>query len=184
MLILGARALRITIRDIQEGVSTLESTSKAEEIGLEAEGVCFAGPVAATLRFFRQGDDVLVKAELSVGTKSECARCLDPVHSILKGVAENQYRPLPEVPQHAMDDVGIRYYREEEIDLSDDFREGLLLELPAKTLCSEDCKGLCPHCGQNLNEGTCDCCPEHEEVRTSEFMDLIKALKVNGKLGV
>ena len=41
--------------------------------------------------------------------------------------------------------------------VTDDLRAEILLELPTNILCSEDCKGLCPHCGVNLNESTCNC---------------------------
>ena len=46
---------------------------------------------------------------------------------------------------------------DEELDITDDLRAEILLELPTNILCSEDCKGLCPHCGINLNESTCNC---------------------------
>jgi uncharacterized protein len=48
----------------------------------------------------------------------------------------------------------------QDIDLSADLRDILMLSIPLKSLCREDCKGLCPHCGQNLNEGTCTCVSE------------------------
>jgi uncharacterized protein len=43
------------------------------------------------------------------------------------------------------------------IDLHDDVRQTVLLSIPLKVLCSEDCKGLCPHCGANWNLGSCNC---------------------------
>ena len=43
------------------------------------------------------------------------------------------------------------------LDLDELIRTDILLELPTKFLCKEDCKGLCPTCGKNLNEGACDC---------------------------
>jgi uncharacterized protein len=109
----------------------------------------------------------------------ECARCLSPVQRVLEGSLENQYRPLPKTSRNLLDDIGIGYYSGEYIDLSDGFRESLLLELPAKVLCSEDCAGLCPHCGHNLNEGKCNCRLEPEEVPTSKFAELIRTLEIN-----
>jgi uncharacterized protein len=47
--------------------------------------------------------------------------------------------------------------RAREIDLTAAIREHVLLGLPAFAVCQEDCRGLCPHCGANLNEGSCDC---------------------------
>ena len=179
--------MKIAVEDIRDGASTLELTCGPEEIGLEeccgqdvrAPDVCFTGPVIARLKIFKQGDKVFVKAELSVAIELECARCLSSVQRILEGTLESQYQPLPKMARHPLDYIGIGHYSGECIDLSDDFRESLLLELPARILCSEDCKGLCPHCGQNLNEVKCNCCLEPEEVRTPKFADLIKMLEVN-----
>ena len=54
------------------------------------------------------------------------------------------------------------------LDLTDDVREDILLSLPLKFLCQEDCRGLCPHCGQNLNEGTCSCQELDQEISAEE----------------
>ena len=174
--------MRIAIEDIPAGVSNLELTCGAEELDLESEGVRFTSVVAVRLNLFNYDDKVFVKARSSVAVESECARCLSPVHRILEAYSENQYRPLPKIARYQFDDIGIRYYSEEYIDLSEDLRENFLLEVPARILCSEDCKGICSHCGQNLNEGKCDCCLEPKQV--SKFADLVKMLEINGKLEV
>ena len=173
--------MRIAVEDIPDGISDLELTCAVEEIDLESEEVDFVGPVTAKLNLFKQGDTTYVKAKLSVAMESECAKCLSSVREILEVPSENQYRPLPKMPQYLLDDIGIRYYEEEYIDLSEDIKESLLLEVPARILCSEDCKGLCPHCGQNLNKEKCDCCLEPEEPRDSRFADLVKMLEIKDK---
>lgn len=180
---LETRELRIAVEDIQAGVSTLELICKPEEIDLESEGIYFTSPVIARLDIFRQGDIVFVKGEFTIDIRLECARCLNPVQRTLSGTLENQYQPLPKMARDRMDDIGIGYYSEDFIDFSDDFRESFLLEFPTRLLCSEDCKGLCSKCGQNLNERTCKCYLEPEEAQTSKFAELIKTLKVNKKVG-
>lgn len=176
--------MKIMLKDIQEGLSALDVKCGAEEIGLESEGLSFVDPVTVELKLFRQGDKVFVNAEVSVAIESECARCLNPVHQVLTGDFETQYQSLPKAPQRLMDDVGIGYYAEDYIDLSDDIRESLVLEFPARILCSEDCKGLCPKCGKDLNKGKCDCRLEPEEAQPSKFAEYIKTLKIKNKLGV
>lgn len=176
--------MRIAVEDILEGISNLELTCEVEEIDLESEEVDFVGPVTAKLNLFKHDGTTYVKAKLSVVMESECAKCLSPVRETLEVSSENQYRSLPDTSQHVLDDIGIRYYEEEYIDLSEDISESLLLEVPARILCSEDCKGLCPHCGQNLNKEKCDCRVEPEEPRDSRFADLVKTLKIKGKLEV
>ncbi len=176
--------MRIAAEDIPEGISDLELTCEVHEIGLEAEEVGFVGPVTAKVNLFKQDDKIYVKAKLSVVMESECAKCLSSVHETLEVSSENQYRPLPNTSRYILDDIGIRYYEEEYIDLSEDISENHLLEVPVRILCSEDCKGLCPHCGQNLNKGKCDCRVDPEEPKDSRFADLVKTLKIEGKLEV
>ena len=57
------------------------------------------------------------------------------------------------------DDLTTAFYKEESIDLGELMHEQFVLALPMKPLCAEACKGLCVHCGTNLNKGTCDCAP-------------------------
>jgi uncharacterized protein len=173
----GAEMLRIAVEDLREGVSTLEFTCKPEEISLDLDDVNFTSPVDIKLKLFKQGDKIYVKAELSVNIERECDRCLKLVHEVLTGNMEIQYRPTPKMDSLIMDDIGIGYYLGEYIELSDDIRESLMLELPVKVLCSEDCKGFCPKCGQNLNESKCNCHLETKEVRNPKFAELAKLLE-------
>ena len=55
------------------------------------------------------------------------------------------------------DDLTTAFYENETIDLGQLMREQFYLALPMKPLCREDCQGLCPQCGTNLNRGTCTC---------------------------
>lgn len=169
--------MRIALEEIPEDVSTLELTCDPKDIELELDGVSFMPPVIAKLKIFRQLDKIFIKAELSVAIELECARCLSPVRMIVEGILENQYRPMPKVPFLPLDDIGIGYYSGEYIELSDDFRESLLLEIPFRVLCSEDCKGLCLKCGQNLNQKECDCQIESEEALNTKFALLAKMLE-------
>ena len=72
-------------------------------------------------------------------------------------------------------DVVVGYYDGERLDLGDVLREQLYLTLPLKRLCREDCRGLCPTCGKNLNTGACGCPPpeEPEDPRLSPLRGLI-----------
>ena len=71
------------------------------------------------------------------------------------------------------DDLTTAYYRDETIDLGDLVREQFYLALPMKPLCAEACKGLCVHCGVNLNQGACDCRRDWQDPR----FEALKALK-------
>jgi uncharacterized protein len=66
----------------------------------------------------------------------------------------------------------IGYYEGEGVLLEDALREQVLLALPLKTICRDDCKGLCPHCGKNLNEIQCACVDEVEDPRWAALKEI------------
>ena len=71
-------------------------------------------------------------------------------------------------------DIGVSYYKDDQIDLGEMMREQFYLALPMKPLCNDDCKGLCPICGTNLNRGTCDCNRQWEDPRLAALKTLRK----------
>ncbi|HLH06855.1 MAG TPA: DUF177 domain-containing protein [Terriglobales bacterium] len=107
-------------------------------------------------------EDIRLVGEFSTRLELLCARCLDPVYQEVRKTFDLMYRPQgvdagKEEISLGKDDVDIGYYQGEGLLLEEVLREQLLLALPLKLLCSEDCKGLCRSCGQNLNQGACGC---------------------------
>jgi uncharacterized protein len=106
--------------------------------------------------------DIRIKGDLSSRFELACARCLEPVMHDVQRSFELLYRPLGTDAGRAelsvtAAEAEIGYYQGEGLLLEDMLREQVLLALPIKAICREDCKGLCPHCGRNLNEGQCSC---------------------------
>ena len=102
---------------------------------------CFARKVGSTI-------PLQVKAETKVGL--ECGRCLEMVTYPVKMAFACSLTPTGAgIAAEDSADVGI--------DLAPLVLEQVVLQIPIKPLCREDCKGLCPRCGANLNETTCDC---------------------------
>jgi uncharacterized protein len=111
-----------------------------------------------------------------------CARCLEPVEHAVKGEFDLIFRPLGVDgggSEHSITDAEteIGYYQKDGLLLEDVLREQVLLSLPAKTLCREDCKGLCPSCGRNRNSETCTCETAPADPRWSALSDLSSRLK-------
>ncbi|QSH40421.1 DUF177 domain-containing protein [Lentisphaerota bacterium ZTH] len=94
------------------------------------------------LNVSKVSNGVLVNGSISIPYKGVCGRCLKE----FKGEAANRKLCL------FIEDV-----TEQELDLSEDLRSELVMQLPVNCICSEDCKGLCHTCGTNLNEETCNC---------------------------
>ncbi len=107
-------------------------------------------------------DDIRVRASYRGNFEVLCARCVEPVAVPLEGDFDLLFRPEnadAEGGERAIteDETEIGYYGRTGLLLEDVVREQVLLSLPGRTLCSEDCKGLCVHCGQNLNLASCNC---------------------------
>ena len=121
--------------------------------------------------------DIRLKGKLATSVEVACARCLDPVVHEVERSFDLLYRPLGIDAGHAELSVTdaeaeIGYYQGEGLELEDALREQVLLALPLKTICREDCKGLCPHCGKNLNEAQCSCVDEVEDPRWSALKEI------------
>ncbi len=122
-------------------------------------------------------EDIRLVGEFSTKLELPCARCLDPVYEDVEKKFDLLYRPQgadagKEEISLAKEDADIGYYQGDGLLLEDVLREQLLLAVPLKLVCREDCKGLCPSCGQNLNQGECGCTRSDPDPRWHALGDL------------
>ena len=121
--------------------------------------------------------DIRLNGELSTSLEIACARCLGPVAQNVKRQFDLLYRPLgadagrEEAPVSGTESE-ISYYEGEGLLLEDVLHEQVLLAVPLKAICRQDCKGLCAHCGANLNIAKCSCAEPPEDPRWSALKDL------------
>ena len=121
--------------------------------------------------------DMRLNGGLTTSFELACARCLEPV---VQNVARNfdlLYRPQgadagPEERSVTATEAEVSYYQGRGLLLEDALREQVLLAVPLKVICREDCKGLCPHCGKNLNAEECCCADPVEDPRWSALKDI------------
>jgi uncharacterized protein len=121
--------------------------------------------------------DIRINGQLSTRVEAACARCLEPVTRAVERQFDLLYRPQgsdagKEELSVTAADAEIGYYQGDGLLLEDVLREQVLLSLPVKTLCQEDCKGLCPQCGQNLNVELCACTQPLSDPRWSTLKSL------------
>jgi uncharacterized protein len=107
-------------------------------------------------------NDIRLRAAFKGDFEVLCARCVEPVAIPMQGEFDLIFRPESADAEAgeraiAVDETEIGYYEESGLLLEDVVREQVLLSLPGRTLCTPDCKGLCPSCGQNLNSAPCAC---------------------------
>ena len=113
----------------------------------------FVSPVAVEGVATASYGSVQLEAEVSFDYEAPCDRCTASV----KRRYHYRFSHLLSDSQEEKDDDSIHVDEEHTLDLDELLRSDILLELPYKFLCREECKGLCPSCGKNLNEGPCGC---------------------------
>ena len=121
--------------------------------------------------------DIRLRGRLSAGFELQCARCLDPVLQDIAREFELLYRPLGS--DAGRDELSVTdaeaeigYYQGDGLLLEDVLREQVLLALPLKVTCNEDCRGLCLHCGKNLNQEKCSCSVPMEDPRWAALKEI------------
>ena len=127
-------------------------------------------------------NDIRLTGGVAVTVELPCARCLDPVSREVAKKFDLLYRPLgsdagKEELSVTAAEAEVSYYEGEGLLLEDVLREQVLLALPLKAICREDCKGLCPHCGKNLNLEQCNCAEPLEDPRWSALKDIREKLQ-------
>lgn len=121
------------------------------DLGIEVIGVPQGADVELDLRFEVVTEGVLVSGTAAAQLRGQCSRCLDDIEENASfDVQELYFYPGNEVEEDESVVV------EDTIDLEEALRDAVVLELPFTPLCEEDCLGLCPECGANLNDD-----PEH-----------------------
>jgi len=125
--------------------------------------------------------DIRLNGDFVTRVEVACARCLEPIVKDVSGPFDLLYRPQgtdagKEEISITSAEAEVSYYQGESLLLEDALREQVLLALPLKVICREDCKGLCPHCGKNLNVAACGCA-EPNDPRWSALKDLRSKLE-------
>jgi uncharacterized protein len=128
-------------RITQEGIR-LSHDYDNEEMDLSAPDIRIKKPLHAEIYCYKISNAVTCEAELSLDYGSICSRCLNSIENQIKKKIKLSFMVRP----------GDRF-----VDTTSDIREEVVLGYPLKPLCKDGCKGLCPKCGKNLNEGKCEC---------------------------
>ncbi|MFR1166572.1 MAG: YceD family protein [Adlercreutzia equolifaciens] len=138
-----------------------EGTLDLAELAAGPDTYIFAAPVSWSVEATNTGDAILVQGTAAGDATTQCARCLEDVTYGLEGDIEGYFliggEEEAETPEDMEGDEFDFLPDNRKIDLVPLIVAALLLEVPLVPLCDDDCKGLCPQCGANLNEGPCGC---------------------------
>jgi uncharacterized protein len=134
-------------------------------VGTEADPA--SARLGASVNLQRSGHDLYVRGQVEGEVRLACSRCTQPAAYAVDAPFELTFIPETECDdaeegelELKPGDLDVGTYDGEAVDLEETLREQLLLSFPLAPLCREACKGLCPRCGADQNEGGCDCPPE------------------------
>lgn len=162
--------MRISISGLPPGPQTFDQSTSASDYLDDAE--TFPEDIQITATLQREGNTLRLDLSVEMLARFTCDRCGQPFsrrHRCLgdfffafdDGSSRSDNREVALIPRRAL-----------ELDISQEIRDLVILGLPIRILCREDCKGLCPDCGANLNFENCSCRKEEINPRWEALRQL------------
>lgn len=174
--------MRVSLKDIPKEGLELKGDWDPASLDLGDSGLRFSAPIRYRAHVSLMDGVVFVTGDCEEEVGLECGRCLVffsfPLRVSFRLTLDPQDSPdsgdRPEGRELHPDELDEHHYTGDAINLGPLFREQLLLALPIYPLCRPDCRGLCPKCGLNLNEGSCRCVAEDLPLPMNPFQKALK----------
>lgn len=131
------------------------------------------------VRFDRTNTSVLVRGHVDAVVTLACARCLDPAPTTVGVDLAEEYQPAVDIMSgqplpRPEDEMVFRISQNHVLDLTEAVRQNLIGSLPLQPLCRPECAGICPRCGVNRNEASCNCVIADANHPFAALADLLK----------
>jgi uncharacterized protein len=154
--------MRIELDSLEDGKGKFAHTYQPDELDLLDERVRLTAPATVTGFVKRSGAEVAVSGRFSSIVSVECDRCLKTVELPVSAEFRVDYitgrdYESSHAAELTAEDLDVSVFDGESIDVDELVKEQILLSVPDRTLCREDCKGICSTCGADLNASACDC---------------------------
>lgn len=170
--------MKIRVRDVTEVPEEVEFEQDESELNplLQGGAICdyrCSAPVRVVFTHYRAGRDLFLDGEIESSIAGRCGRCTEDYDFAISTGFHFLLTPRDESGAESDDeDVDLSLYEGEDVDLTTLVSETVLLSLPTTPLCDEECLGLCPRCGTNLNRTSCDCPATDGDPRMALFRSL------------
>jgi len=175
--------MKISVDEVPQSpreVQFSESVEELEEAYRQSDHREFGFPprLNVNLVYYRSGQDLFFNGTFYGRFTGTCGRCLESYPFTLDQHFEFVLSPDSSIrsdrraEELRREDLGLSYYSSDEIDIARLIAEQVMLALPTRPLCSENCQGLCAHCGTNLNQASCSCAASAGDPRMAVFRSL------------
>jgi len=169
--------MQLDLTRYRQPLNHFERTFQPSDVEQEGDAYRVVAPVHVALEIHKDKDRFRLVGTVRTELELDCGRCLEPFRLPLDGAFDLRYLPASELSNEderevTEEDLDTSFYREDQIDLNELLREQFYLALPMKPLCRDECRGLCPQCGTNLNTGACHCTSGWEDPRLAPLKGL------------
>ena len=169
--------MRIELENLEGSKGDFAHVYQPDELNPVDERVSLIAPAAVNGKVRLSGNEVFVNGHVETRAQVECDRCLKPVELpvnadfALEYISDSDYESS-QVAELTEAEMSVSVFDGAAIDVDEIVKEQILLAVPTRMLCREDCKGLCPECGIDLNTGRCNCAADEVDPRWAALKSL------------
>jgi uncharacterized protein len=150
--------MKVNVAQVRRNVGDtahFELTEDFSSYESDLDGVSFRTPVHVDLQVNNTGKSLLVEGKVRTAIDAQCGRCLKDFSYPIEQDYQDEWVYAPQATEEQQETALV--FEKDEIELNERILEQIVLALPMRFICSHECKGLCPVCGVNRNEVSCDC---------------------------
>ncbi len=169
--------MRIELENLEGGKGDFAHVYQPDDLNPVDERIRLIEPVAVKGNVRRTSAEVSVSGHIDTRAQVECDRCLQPVELPVSADFDLEYitgrdYESSQVAELTDEQLSVAVFDGESIDVDEIVKEQILLAVPTRTLCREDCKGICPECGIDRNTGECSCVKKDIDPRWAALKNL------------
>ena len=170
--------MRIELENLEGGKGDFAHVYQPDDLNPVDERISLTGPATVSGKVRLAGNEVFVNGHVETRAQVECDRCLQPVESPVNSDFAVEYITGSEyesgrVAELTEAEMSVSVFDGEAIDVDEIVKEQIVLAVPTRMLCREDCKGICPECGADRNKGDCNCTTNDTDPRWAALKNLI-----------
>jgi len=174
----------IELKDLAHERVSVSGSFEPGEIDFAGDNVRQVRPLLWEASAERAGSEIRVTGSLRTAVEIACSRCLEPARYELSKPFDLFFRQRDEFMfdedaevELTEEDTRTAFFSGTQLAIGEILHEQVLLTLPMKALCTVDCKGLCPRCGTNLNQKSCNCPKEQFNPNLDALMNIKRRLE-------
>jgi uncharacterized protein len=170
--------MRIELENLEGGKGDFAHVYQPDDLNPVDERISLTEPATVSGKVRLAGNEVFVNGHVETGAQVECDRCLQPVETPVNTDFALEYMTGSEyesggTAELTEAEMSVSVFDGEAIDVDEIVKEQIVLAVPTRMLCREDCKGICPECGADRNRGDCNCTTNDIDPRWAALKNLI-----------